>query len=247
MILDSHPNVCCGPESKLFMSDHLLLSELAMKFKFAEGDVERLYRKSTSRAEFIDQFAELCCQSNQNGRWAEKTPRNILHLNFLFTSFPNAKFLHVLRDGRDVVCSLRTHPRFKVVGETLMPLNTWNPIEDCVRRWHDDIEASRPYWNDERVYYVRYEDLVSNARETLERLMGFLNEPWSDQLLTHDRATSDYRNPLMFPQSPEATTPINTDRIGRWQNDLSAADKECFKSIAGKLLIELGYAENNDW
>ncbi len=70
--------------------------------------------------------------------------------------------MHVLRDGRDVVCSLRTHPRHRVEDGRLVPLDTRKPIAGCARRWVRDIEASRRWWNDTRFHTVRYEELVAD-------------------------------------------------------------------------------------
>jgi hypothetical protein len=81
----------------------------------------------------------------------------------------------------------------------------------------------------------------------MEELLYFLGEPWNDALLKHNTIKSRFRDPLMFPSSREAVGPIASDTVGRWQRDLTAEDKQCFKAIAGNLLIELGYASNNDW
>jgi protein-tyrosine sulfotransferase len=247
LLLDSHPNICCGPESKLYLADRLNRSDLTRAFKLDPGAIEKAFSESTSRTQFIDSFADICCAASGKRRWAEKTPRNILHLEYIFRSFPQSKFIHVLRDGRDVACSLRTHPRHRVENGVLVPLNTWNPMEVCAARWRDDILASKPFWKEPRFYVLRYEELVQNARETLEKLFQFVGESWSDSLLQQEKTSSIFRDPLTFPQNPEALKPIGSDALGRWQRDMSADDKQCFKTITGELLVELGYASNNDW
>jgi hypothetical protein len=153
----------------------------------------------------------------------------------------------VLRDGRDVACSLRTHPRHKVVNGELVPLNTRKPIAGCARRWRNDIEGSRPYWSDPRFLTLRYEDLVREPRPVLERLMAFVGEAWDDRLLEHAGTGSPFRNVTTFAQNPEALEPVNTRAVSRWERDLDAKDRRVFKRIAGKLLIELGYADDDDW
>jgi len=247
LILDSHSGICCGPESKLFLPDHSNITELARTFKLDHSAVNSAYATSTCRAHFIDQFSEICRTATGKRRWAEKTPRNILNLDFIFSAWPQCRFIHVLRDGRDVACSLRTHPRHRVMDGTFVPLNTWNPIEDCINRWRNDIEASRRYWSDPRLHVVRYEDLVLQPQRTIENVIHFLGEDWDDALLDHSSIQSDFRDPLMFPQSAQATQKIATDSIGRWQRDLSSHDRTCFKALAGDLLIELGYAIDNEW
>jgi len=247
MILDSHPAICCGPESNVFRRSALDPGELALKFDLDPGQVRAIHVSAGSRPAFIEAFAALCMERAGKRRWAEKTPRNIRRLDVIFRHFPQARFIHVLRDGRDVACSLRTHPRHRVVNGELVPLNTWKPIAGCARRWRNDIERSRPCWSDPRFQTLRYEELVLNPRPVLERLMLFVGEAWDDRLLEHAGAGSPFRDVTTFAQNPEALEPLNTKAISRWERDLDARDKRIFKRIAGKLLIELGYAQNLDW
>ena len=180
-------------------------------------------------------------------RWAEKTPRNIGRIGEIFRCFPAARFVHVLRDGRDVACSLRTHPRHKVVDGKLVPTGTWKPIAGCARRWVRDLEGSRRWWGDPRFHTVRYEDLALEPRPVLERLMAFIGEDWDEGMLAHASADSPFRDATRFAQNPEALGAVSTSSIGRWQRDLDARDRRIFKRIAGPLLVELGYARDDSW
>ena len=247
MILDSHPAICCGPESSIFRRGPVDPDELAGKFDLDPGRVRAIHAAARSRPEFIEAFAGLCMERAGKRRFAEKTPRNIRRLEAIFRHFPQARFVHVLRDGRDVACSLRTHPRHKVVNGELVPLNTWKPIAGCARRWRDDIERSRPYWSDPRFLTLRYEDLVREPRPVLEQLMDFVGEAWDDRLLEHAGAGSPFRDVTTFAQNPEALKPLNASALSRWERDLDARDRRIFKRIAGPLLIELGYARDLDW
>jgi protein-tyrosine sulfotransferase len=247
MILDSHPAICCGPESNVFRRSAIDPEELAAKFDLDRGRVRAIHAAAASRPAFIEAFAALCMQRAGKRRWAEKTPRNVRRLETIFRHFPRARFVHLLRDGRDVACSLRTHPRHKVVNGELVPLDTWKPIAGCARRWRDDIERSRPYWSDPRFLTLRYEELVRDPRPVLARLMTFVGESWDERLLEHAGAGSPFRDVTTFAQNPEALEPLNTKAISRWERDLDQRDRRIFKRIAGKLLIELGYAQNLDW
>jgi protein-tyrosine sulfotransferase len=247
VMLDSHRRICCGPESSVFRRRALEPDVLAERFGFGAGEVRAIHERARSRPEFIEGFAALCLGKAGKARWAEKTPRNIGHLREIFRSFPEARFVHVLRDGRDVVCSLRTHPRHRVVEGKLVPLDTWKPVAGCARRWVRDLEASRPYWSDPRFLTIRYEDLALRPRPALERVMAFVGEPWDDAMLEHASAPSPFRDATRFAQNPEALSAVNTASIGRWQRDLDARDRRIFKRIAGDLLIELGYAADSNW
>jgi hypothetical protein len=247
MMLDSHRRICCGPESSLFRRRAVDPEALAGKFGFAPGEVLAIHGAARSRQEFIEAFAALCMRKAGKARWAEKTPRNISRLATVFRFFPEARFVHVLRDGRDVACSLRTHPRHKVVDGKLVPLETWKPIAGGARRWVRDIEASRKWWSDPRFHTVRYEDLVLDPRPVLERLMAFLGEDWDEAMLAHAAADSPFRDATRFAQNPEALGAVTTTSLSRWQRELDARDKRIFKRIAGPLLVELDYAKDNAW
>jgi hypothetical protein len=170
-----------------------------------------------------------------------------LHLPYLFEKFPQAKFVNVLRDGRDVACSLRTHPRQKVVKGRIVPLNTWNPLDECVARWRDSLIASKPFWSNPRFYNVRYEELIANPSDCVRKLLEFLGEPWNDAVLAHSKSKSTFRDPTTFAQTPDAIEPIKTTAVARWQRDMSEKDKAVFKSLAGDLLIEYGYVRDDNW
>jgi protein-tyrosine sulfotransferase len=89
--------------------------------------------------------------------------------------------------------------------------------------------------------------LVTNPRKTIADLMGFLGEPWDDALLAHSEAASSFRDVTAFPQNPEALRPIGTTAVARWQRDMTEQDKQIFRDIAGDLLIQHGYASDNNW
>jgi hypothetical protein len=247
MMLDSHRRICCGPESSLFRRRAVDTRWLAGRFGFGHDEVRAIYDSAVSRPAFIEGFAALCMRKAGKARWAEKTPRNISRIPEIFRCFPAARFVHVLRDGRDVACSLRTHPRHKVVNGQLVPTGIRKPVAGCARRWVRDIESSRRWWEDPRFMTVRYEDLVLNARPALEALMTFLGEDWDEGMLAHAAADSPFRDATRFAQNPEALGAVSTASLRRWQRDLDERDKRIFKRIAGPLLVELGYARDDGW
>jgi hypothetical protein len=246
-MLDSHRRICCGPESSLFRRRAIDPRWLADRFGFSHGEVRAIYDVAESRPAFIEGFAALCMQKAGKARWAEKTPRNIGRIADIFRWFPGARFVHVLRDGRDVACSLRTHPRHKVVDGKLVPTGIRKPIAGCARRWVRDIEGSRRWWADPRFLTVRYEDLVLDPRPALGQVMTFIGEAWDDAMLAHAAADSPFRDATRFAQNPEALGAVSMASLSRWQRDLDERDKRTFKRIAGPLLVELGYAAGDGW
>lgn len=247
IMLDSHKHICCGPESQFFFQDEIDVNVLAHNFEMSPDTITEIFQKSASKGEFVDKFSSEYCRLNVKKRWAEKSPKNVIQLDYIFRTFPYARFIHMIRDGRDVSCSLRAFPRHKVVYGKLIPLNTWKPIGPCIERWVSTIEDSRKYLSDPRYLEIRYEDLVLNTRYTLEKVFSFLEEPWDDNVLQYHTIDTPSRNITKFPQNPEAVNPLTNNAIGRWKTDFTIEDKRLFKRMGGDLLVELGYESSNNW
>ena len=241
---DRHPGLCCGPESSLFLPVRLTLASLAANHGIPEGELRAMIDASASQGAFVDAFAARYLALRGRPRWAEKTPLNIRHLDWIMARWPEARIVHVLRDGRDVVCSMREHPdRRWVDGRWVKELDP-KPIEEYARRWVSDTAAGMRWRGDPRYLEVRYEDLVQAPADTLERVLTFLGEPYDPSLLDVDPAAVPK---AAAPGRPDAAGAITTTSMGRWQNDLLGADREAVRRIAGGRLIELGYATSTDW
>ena len=247
VILDTHPSICCGPESSALRSGALKTGKLAARYDFEPSVLQRMSRDSSCQTEFIERFFTAYAARTQKSRWAEKSPRNVHRLRFIRRHFPKSRFVHALRDGRDVVCSLRTHPRFRVVDGELVEQNTRNPLGPCIRRWVQDVSAGLVHRGEPWYTEVRYEDLVSDPEATLRRLFEFLDEPWDPSVLEFYKVNTRSRDATLFPQNPEATGPIYSKATGRWRRDLSADERQLFQREAGALLSQLGYAKNERW
>ncbi len=247
VMLDSHGSLCCGPESELFLPEPVHLDVLCERFDIPPKALAGIYRRAASRCEFVDAFFAEYARRVGKPRWAEKSPRNVHRIEFVFRAFPEARFLHMIRDGRDVACSLRTHPRHNVVDGELVPTNICRPIAECAERWVVALRAAEPWRDDPRYMEVRYEDLLADPRATLEEVCRFIGEPWDERMLEYHEVDSGSRDVTKFPQNPEATEAIRTRSLQRWQRDFSEADKRVFKDVAGEMLIRTGYADSNDW
>lgn len=251
VILDSHSQIACGPESNVFPSPNKLnpgsegAAKLARKFDLGAREMDELLRSSATRAEFADRFFDEYRRRAGKPLWADKTPRNVQVLPWIFEHFPRARFVHVVRDGRDVVCSLRTHPRHRVVDGQIVQLDTWNPLEECIGRWVRDVGEGLAWRGDPRYYELGYENLVTRTEDTLRGLFDFLELPWEPAVLSFHRVQSGSRDPIKFAQNPEATRPLQSSSIGRWQRDLSETDLAHVQRECGPLLRTLGYVDSD--
>ncbi len=250
VLLDSHPAIFCGPETGLFALPQLELHHLhavADRYGLARAVVRNLYRHTHSRGQFVDRFFALCCEDRGTKRWAEKTPKNVQNIAAVFKCFPQARFIHVIRDGRDVACSLRTHPKYRKQRGEWVETGIRVAMDQCAARWVRDVRAGLRHRDDPRYLEVRYEDLVNQTRATMEKLLEFVGEPWDERVLQHTTVDSSLRDVNTFLESANAVKPINHTALGRWREELTGTDRETFQAIAGELMLELGYVSKADW
>lgn len=155
------------------------------------------------------------------GRFVDGTPEYSLHLPALRRLFPEARFIHLLRDPRDVVRSmLNFHAAF---GRELVPgeEEAWNywlrTVRACV--------AAERGWGSGVVMRVRYRDLVEDSRATVGRILEFLDEPWAYPCLEPLRAR------------------INSSSDSSGADGASSCDSSPVRVEAERLYAELGAAE----
>ena len=240
VILDAHPNIACGPESSL-LAGRCLSDELANRFEMSTAELDRLRRLTADHARLIELFFTRYAARQGKVRWAEKTPANVRQLAYLFRNFPNAKFVHVIRDGRDVICSLRTHPKYRVIEGQPIPTKIRRPLTTCIRHWLRDTAAGMAWRRHPNYFELRYEDLVGRPEPTLKRLCAFIGEPWCPELLEYHQRQSSRQNPLHFFVSANAIQPISTKAVGRWRDELTVLELQTFYRLGARRLVELGY------
>jgi hypothetical protein len=190
---------------------------VAAAYGIPEADLRALLDASPSQGAFVDAFAARCRVDTGKVRWAEKTPLNVRSFGWVLERFPGSRVIHVIRDGRDVVCSMRQHPERRWVDGTWVKELRQAPLELYLRRWVRDVEDGLRSRGDPRYLEVRYEELVVDPAGVLE-----------------DEAASGGA-------SHHAGTGISARSVERWRNDLTADERRLAASIAGPMLERLGY------
>ena len=161
------------------------------------------------------------CRLDQKARWANKTPAYVQHLPALHRLFPKMRFIHCIRDGRDVVCSVMTR--------------TWRmpSVGDAASWWANKVRLGVEFRekHPEQCLDVRYEDLVRQPEPTLNRICAWLDEEsCPDEILRCYRAGG---------------VRLDAARIGEWQRTLSAADQRAVEQHAGEWLTHFDYPRTN--
>jgi hypothetical protein len=248
VILDTHPRIVCGPELKVTP----LICELWHACQF--GYLPALEHHHLTADDLAQSFRNLIasllekdCAVAGKPRVAEKSPNNVFFFAHLNRLFPDSPLIHVIRDGRDVVCSLtRMNWRSAKTGE---PLESTRDASSAAMYWVRAVSAARAAAQQipalaQRYFELRYEQLIAAPEETLRPLFAFLGEEWDSRVLHyHER----FRNLGGESSAGQVSRPINTRALARWKTDLSEADKDAVKQIAGPLLLELGYVKDQNW
>lgn len=243
-ILNRHPRIACGPETTFFC-DPPNPGRLSVMWNIDRGEIERMIAQSPSVVRFAETFFRRFAEGEGKARWADKTPRNVRVIPRLLSWFPRGRFIHVVRDGRDVACSLRHHPRTTIKHGKVVPASNNNPIGACARRWLEDTSLGLVFRGHPRCFELRYESIVGDPEPTLRALCDFLGEDFDPAMLDESRPDDKVEGRLM--NNPEAGRRVHGSSVGRWRRDLSPGEAEDFDRIAGELLIALGYAEGHGW
>lgn len=188
-----------------------------------------------------------------NLRFCDKTPTNALLIPFLARAFPDAQFIHILRDGRDASASLYKQPWLRADaarsgkrepgGYLHGPWAPWWVEKDRVREFETTSDAHRMIWawrryteaalrdgpplGPARYHELRYEDLVTNPREEATRILDFLG----------------ISRPSSRTAFLEAADRAKEGSMGSWKRTFSPAEMADIEADSGELLRALRYAD----
>jgi Sulfotransferase family len=192
-------------------------------------------------------FFQLYAKREGKRRWGDKTPGYVREMHRIESVLPEARFVHLVRDGRDVALSV-------------LAMN-WGPstVPEAAFRWKKRILRAREQAPRIGHYVeIRYEDLVRDTEATLRRVCEFVDLPYDEEMLRyHERASERLqekardldRGPDKARQTAEArleshalaTQPPDPERIERWRTEMSVEDRAVYEELAGDLLADLGY------
>lgn len=240
-LFDRHPSICAGPETKLFVPAAFNLDWLSGAFDIPLGELESMRRESRSQAAFIDAFAARVTRACGKSRWAEKTPMNIRSLDWISRHFPEASIVHILRDGRDAVCSMRQHPDWRWNDGAWQKVLVPRPLETFARRWLADTAAGMRWRDDPRYVELRYEDIVAEPALVLRRVCEAVGETADEAWLDEVTRPSAPHSPDGLAGRPDDRGAISTASVGRWKQDLDPEEQALLARLCGTRLRELGY------
>lgn len=265
LMLDAHPELSIPPET------HFLASVTQLK---SEGDIlrnelyntvvnvqswgdfhlspEDFYNKLKAIEPFnladgLRCFYKMYAQRFNKPRWGDKTPPYLEYMSFIQATLPEAYFIHVIRDGRDVALSRK--------GLWFGP---GNDIEAQATDWLWRIREARQQAQSCQHYLeIHYEDLITDTKSVLKEICQFIDLPYTKNLEKyyhsaknrldefvgwHRSDGSVWATKEQFKEIHKLTqSPPDQTRIGRWRSEMSDEDRAKFEAIAGSMLRELGY------
>ena len=210
-----------------------ILDEPLLKMWDHPFDVDEVVRSVGERtlAGVLDAIYMAYARGHNKARWGDKSDY-LDDLPIINCLFPNAQFIHVIRDGRDV-------------ARSVIKLD-WGP---------KDMIAAAQWWNDyvwlghrlgtvigsERYMEVHFERIVQDPAGELRRVCSFLNEEYAPQMLeyykTSPRAIPDQRKYQHY----NTDGPPEASRAFSWKREMKKADVALFNRYGGRMLRELGY------
>ncbi len=174
----------------------------------------------------ISGIFEANAEGEGKNRWGDKTPYYILHLEILLEMFPNAQFVHLIRDGRDCALSMLERSKdLKIVN-----------IYHAAYTWNKYVEAGCTFGrNHPNCYFgIRYEDILNKPEEAMHSLCTFLSIAYNDSIINFKKSDGSGKTPLL-------TKPLQKSNQAKWKSNMTKKKLSVFESLAGKTLYENGY------
>jgi hypothetical protein len=246
-ILNKHPNIAICDETYFFYyvytrhhkfgdlarpdNRHRLVKAYLDTWRISRLGLERkelesrLLRDGTDYPALFSSLLGAYAESLSKPRPGEKTPQHAEHVETLFDWFPDATVVHVVRDPRDVVASLRNVSW----GRSSTAANA--------RLWVGLVRAAESAAGRSGFLTLRYEDLVSDPERSLRSLCRVLEERYHPEMLSdpsHETPDRPWFN-RAYQQ------PISRSRVGSWHGDLSEGQVRIVEWIAGSLMKAHGY------
>lgn len=255
VMLERHPAVAIPPEShfiprmweqrRRYGAEGRLerpgefLRDLAADGRFRSWslpvDAVREQLETIDRPTFADGIASAFrayAKAHGKTAWGDKTPKYVDVIPLLAGLFPDARFVHMIRDGRDVALSVLDMERLHTRAAT--PARVW------ARQVRDGRQAGLAIGS-ERYTELRYEDLLQDQRGELKRICSFLGITYRAAMLEHaqDALASI---PARQREMHQRLRLPPTKGLRDWRSQMSSQDLAEFEAVAGDQLDAFGYA-----
>ncbi|CBE67978.1 putative Sulfotransferase domain superfamily [Candidatus Methylomirabilis oxygeniifera] len=267
LMLDAHTDLAIPPETGFLATDQTFLHRLSRQ-EFADF-IEQfppgvpgwqdfcipfpVWREALEAIEPFSPvnafrtFYRLYAARFSKMRWGDKTPSYVFCMRQIKEMLPKSRFIHLIRDGRDVALSWR---------------KTWfapgQDMKTLASHWKQSVSAGLDSRKDGSHYLeIRYEELIQDTVSVLQRICDYISLDWQPAMLNYfansparlaehaerrrDDGTVLVSREQRLEQQRLTTRPPISERVLAWRVTLTPSEREEFASVAGDLLDTLGY------
>lgn len=266
LMLHSHPLICIPPECHFFLwleerygnfcssqlSDYV--NDLFQSRKFETWKLDKSDLTNYLQAKIPQNYSELTSSiysfyANMNNKsdaihWGDKNKLWKQKLSTIVKYFPNAKFIHIVRDGRDVACSFRELGQKSVDSKYYPKL----PVEvaEIASRWTTNLQFISDFLstlNASNFVEIKYEDLVSSTRLQLQSLFHFLSLEYSEMSENYyvGKSFEDIEPKEFMQWKAKLTSAPDVRNISKYKNEMTLKEIDAFEKIANGVLLKYGY------
>lgn len=219
-------------ENRQALLDEIAKHPLVMRGNLIPDKDAVLSQRPESYAGLIDAIMKSYAGSQGKQRWGDKTPYYTPDIDVLSTIFPGAKFIQVLRDGRDVALSQR-----KIEW---CSSNSFRLAHDWMWKTMICHKVGRAL-GAERYLELRYEDLVRDPESSLRQICAFLGEDFDGRMLQYHETAQGVVPSDSLKWHRNSVRAPDASKVFAWKTELPEADRIIFEEIAGEALDYFGY------
>lgn len=260
-ILNSHPHISIphpphimkelGPKINRYgdlsidQNFHHLIDDVIklVRLHFVSWPVElnrdSLFKRSATRSLYSINaiIYEDYAKHMKKNRWGCKSTFMIHYIDEILKVHPNAQFIHLVRDGRDVAVSARKsvfnhfHPYYVA--------KLWSKEQALAISWRQKIPASQ-------FKTIRYEELIAHPESTVKDVCDFLEEEYQEDLLRYFEKNDVTELSKLSASWKNISRAVLSDNSKKYRKELSPNEIALFECVAKRELEAFGYALEND-
>lgn len=229
VLMDDRP---VSYKRKLTFFEYVLNDPQFAKWNIRIDPVEMLKKPEATLRELIGFLYSSFCEKHGKTICGDKSPKFIRKLNTIRECYPESKFIHIVRDGRDTYLSLR-RKEYALSRSTAVAAVEWRTKVLLANRFLSRCP--------QRTITIRYEDLISDPPAVINKVCDFLGVKYVETMLSFWKDAERYidrgHSELIF-------RPVDGANQKKWLHELSSDDLKCYEALAGATLRQYGYSSD---